>query len=345
MGRCPEDGATLRGGGSGPVCGTCRGSWTPGPGDAEALRGLRLETRLSASVHGRRLACPDCDAVLAPWRIGQLESWAFACPSCEGIWFPEAARRQAADDRKRRSRAEAWSSFSPEERKEMVESLSEGIDGATYSLSPLHGFLVTLGMPVVVRTQGSRTPWATWSLAVVLIATQLWGIRTMGEPAFLLAWGLHPAAFEWGAALSACFAHFGWLHLISNLMVLFAFGDAVEQRWPRPVVWAAFLLFGAASLSLEAGFGRQVETIAGASGGIAALFGACLVLQPKARVALQAGPKQIRTPITNYGLGWLGWQVAMGLLGLPGIAWYAHAGGFAFGWLAARLLPASKPAA
>lgn len=137
--------------------------------------------------------------------------------------------------------------------------------------------------------------------------------------------------------VASMFLHGGWLHLLGNMLFLWIFGNNIEDRFGS----VRYLLFYAAAgivatLAHVASDPNSLVPVVGASGAIAGVMGAYLLLFPRARVTtvlafLPVFP--IRVP------AWL-------LLGLwffsqfwvnpnEGVAWVAHVGGFIFGVLVA----------
>jgi membrane associated rhomboid family serine protease len=152
--------------------------------------------------------------------------------------------------------------------------------------------------------------------------------------------------------LTSTFLHGSWFHLISNLWVLYIFGDNVEDRM-GPVRYLAFYLLagiiaGLAQTALDPA--SQVPTI-GASGAIAGVLGAYFILFPYGRVLtfvpLFFLPWFVEIPAYIFLGIWFLTQLSSGLLYLGaaadpgsfgGVAWWAHIGGFVFGLILARLL-------
>ena len=87
------------------------------------------------------------------------------------------------------------------------------------------------------------------------------------------------------SVLSAMFLHGGWLHLLGNLLFLYVFGNNVEDRLGRVRYLAFYLGCGyAATYSFSLLFSGSDQPLVGASGAIAGVLGAYLVLFPRARV-------------------------------------------------------------
>jgi membrane associated rhomboid family serine protease len=138
------------------------------------------------------------------------------------------------------------------------------------------------------------------------------------------------------------FLHGGWLHLISNMWALAIFGDNVEDRLGHLRYLVFYVLCGLAAgvVHFATNPFSRVPTI-GASGAIAGVMGAYLVLFPRARVTtvvpLLCFPLFFELPALIYLGLWFVLQFASGFSELgasrstSGIAWWAHVGGFLAG--------------
>jgi membrane associated rhomboid family serine protease len=139
------------------------------------------------------------------------------------------------------------------------------------------------------------------------------------------------------------FLHGGWLHVLGNMWSLWIFGDNVEDRLGHLRYFVFYLLcgVGAACMHVLLNLDSRIPTV-GASGAVAGVMGAYLVLYPRARV-LTLMPLFVFFPIVEipafFFLGlWFLMQFVnafFGFLGgaqaLAGIAWWAHVGGFLTG--------------
>ena len=146
-----------------------------------------------------------------------------------------------------------------------------------------------------------------------------------------------------GDLLTSMFLHGGWMHIISNMLYLWIFGDNVEDRLGLPV-YAAFYLVAGIGASLAQVAVNPASTIPtiGASGAIAGVLGAYLVMFPKTRVrTLILAFRFIRIvelpALVVLGL-WFVLQIFSGLASVTsmasgGVAWFAHIGGFVIGIL------------
>jgi len=136
---------------------------------------------------------------------------------------------------------------------------------------------------------------------------------------------------------TAPLVHSGLLHFVLNMLFLWVLGDNVEERFGH-LKYAAFYAAGsvAAGLAHVVMNPRSVIPAVGASGGIAAVMGAYLILYPRSWITFKAIPPWIslRMPAWFILVGWFILQVFSGLAdrkGSSGVAWWAHLGGFTFG--------------
>jgi membrane associated rhomboid family serine protease len=196
-----------------------------------------------------------------------------------------------------------------------------------------------------------RRPWVTWGLMIAsVVATfSVWfGPPGLGVLVLEREHLLHPAL------LTHALLHLDLLHLVGNLLVLFAFGDNVEDAMGH----ARFALFVVLSavLSAEAQFLLEDSTSAlvGASGIGAATMGAYLVLHPRAHVAvwlrLAWPPAPAFFPAGLVVGAWVVLSLLSAFL-LPEepVAWWAHIAGFVAGlvmvvMLRRRDVPLLQPA-
>jgi membrane associated rhomboid family serine protease len=177
-----------------------------------------------------------------------------------------------------------------------------------------------------------------------------WGV----VPARIALWPQQPAVLL--TLISSTFLHGGWAHLIGNMLYLGIFGDNVEDRLGH----GRFLLFylggGIVSGLVQVWFtsGSPAPAI-GASGAVAAVLGAYMVLYPAAGVRVIIPPLFFFGSISVPAIFTLGlWFVAQFFNGLfslgamsaavaGGVAWWAHVGGFVTGMIVAFRLPRPRP--
>ncbi|HWH72367.1 MAG TPA: rhomboid family intramembrane serine protease [Candidatus Sulfotelmatobacter sp.] len=181
---------------------------------------------------------------------------------------------------------------------------------------------------------------------------------------FLLNFGVIPARYtrpevaqffslpeQLFAFLSSMFLHGGWIHFLGNMWTLWIFGDNVEDRLGRARFVGLYLASGlaAALLHILTNPGSLVPTI-GASGAIAGVMGAYFRFYPHARVETLIPPFFLGPTFVLPAVLFLGWwfflQFFNGALslgargqGFAGVAWWAHVGGFLFGFGVCLLAP------
>ncbi len=172
---------------------------------------------------------------------------------------------------------------------------------------------------------------------------------------FYDAWSVVPARISEGdnliSLLSAMFLHGGWLHLGSNMLYLWIFGDNVEHAFGHLRFLLFYLACGVAASAIQVAF-LPSSTIwnLGASGAIAGVLAAYMILFPKAWVNLLV--IFFRVSITRVRAVWMiGLWFVMQLIsggsellasgnetGEGGVAYWAHVGGFLAGLVLVFLL-------
>jgi membrane associated rhomboid family serine protease len=153
-------------------------------------------------------------------------------------------------------------------------------------------------------------------------------------------YGVVPAHFELRTLFTSMFLHGGWGHLFGNMLYLWIFGDNVEDRLGHVGYFFFYLICGLAAgmAHVLTNAGSNVPTV-GASGAIAGVLGAYLVLYPQARVLtlLPIFPFTTVYIPAAFFLGiWFVMQLFSGALqfGIAqsgGVAFLAHVGGFLAG--------------
>jgi membrane associated rhomboid family serine protease len=204
-------------------------------------------------------------------------------------------------------------------------------------------------IPLYDTIRARQFPFINW-LLILSNAAVFWYELQLGESAldgFIFTWGLIPAELmtnpngEWRTIFSSMFLHGGWFHLLSNMWVLYIFGDNIEDRVGSLRYFVFYLMSGiaAAFLQIFVMRGSSVPMI-GASGAIAGVLGAYLISYPGARIASLVPILFIFTivdvPAVLFLIFWFISQLYSGLFSIQGgsssgIAWWAHIGGFVFG--------------
>ncbi|MDH4117112.1 MAG: rhomboid family intramembrane serine protease [Acidimicrobiia bacterium] len=137
----------------------------------------------------------------------------------------------------------------------------------------------------------------------------------------------------WWSLVASIFFHGGLFHLVGNLWMLWIFGNNIEDELGHVRYLVFYLVSGVlASLAHVALNPRSTIPLVGASGAIAAVMGAYLVLHPRARVTSIIPPLfflPFRVPAAVFLVLWFVGQFAIDTS--TGVAWEAHVGGFAVG--------------
>jgi len=154
--------------------------------------------------------------------------------------------------------------------------------------------------------------------------------------------------------LTSLFLHGSWLHLAGNLWFLYIFGDNVEDRVGHVRFFLFYLLAGlSANLIHFAVNHDSTFPVIGASGAIAGVMAAYLRLFPRARIVTLIPilflPYFIEVPAAVFMGFWFLLQIYSGAASLVvassagGIAWWAHIGGFAVGFLLVKVMCSGRP--
>jgi membrane associated rhomboid family serine protease len=173
---------------------------------------------------------------------------------------------------------------------------------------------------------------------------------------YLYVFGVVPAnlsfynPLSWISLISHQFLHGGWVHFLSNVWILFIFGDNVEDRMGSGRYLVFYLMGGIMAGVLQAVMSPQSNFPAiGASGAIAAVMGAYFLFFPRARVVTLIPifiiPWFTELPAVIFLGFWFITQFFSGVFSLAsnggaaagGIAWWAHIGGFLFGLVLASV--------
>ena len=172
------------------------------------------------------------------------------------------------------------------------------------------------------------------------------------DAAWAMSVGLSPGG--WSTFVTSMFLHGGFLHLLSNVWILWIFGDNVEDAM-GPWRFLAFYLtcgLAAGGVHLLTNLASTIPVV-GASGDIAGVLGAYMLLFPGSRVVtlipIFIWPLFVELRAVVYLGFWFVAQIASGateLAGLgggQGIAWWAHVGGFLAGLALCRVFVHSRP--
>lgn len=201
--------------------------------------------------------------------------------------------------------------------------------------------------PIRDHNPSTGTPVVTWALIVLNAAIHLVVVSSGGAEVYRIynAYALVPLEISSGRDLwtlvTSAFLHGGWMHLIGNMLFLHVFGDNLEEALGHLGFLVFYLLGGVgAGLCQWASAPLSPVPTIGASGAIAAVMGGYLLLFPKAKVDVLIFIVIIIRiiPIPAWIMLALGFglQIFSGFGADPltgGVAYWAHAGGFAIGFV------------
>jgi membrane associated rhomboid family serine protease len=196
-------------------------------------------------------------------------------------------------------------------------------------------------------SQRRTLPVVTYVLIVLNVVFFL--VELSAGDQFIEKWAFVPARFSAhpvGNAVTiftAMFMHGGWLHLFSNMLFLWIFGDNVEDQFGHLQFLIFYLMVGVAATFAQ--FALSPESTVpnvGASGAIAGVLGAYILLFPQTRVNVLLGRQIVAMPaLVVLGL-WIVLQLFSGVGSIAhttetakvgGVAYVAHIGGFFAGVL------------
>ncbi len=220
-------------------------------------------------------------------------------------------------------------------------------------------------LPIGDTHRKHSVPVANWLLIAINALVFLYEIQLpyRALDRFILNWGViphnvllavaHPTApyalhaFE--TLITSQFIHGGWLHILGNMLFLWIFGDDIEDRLGSVLYVMFYLVCGVIAglvqvFVLSNMFSAQDMPNIGASGAIAGVLGAYLVLYPTTRITALIPLGIIPIPVALPAFLLIGWwfiqQFLYGIMSLSpvaaqggGIAFWAHVGGFLAGML------------
>jgi membrane associated rhomboid family serine protease len=193
--------------------------------------------------------------------------------------------------------------------------------------------------------------------ALIAINILFFFFEFLGGDAFIEAWSFVPSRFmanPLGDAVTiftSMFMHAGLVHIGGNMLYLWIFGDNVEDRFGHVRFLAFYLVSGIAATFSQLAFsmGSTIPNL-GASGAIAGVLGAYILLFPQRKVRVMIGNGITEMPsLVVIGL-WFVLQLfsGVGSLGATadtgGVAFMAHIGGFVAGFVLAFFLRGNRVA-
>lgn len=212
-------------------------------------------------------------------------------------------------------------------------------------------------MPIGDDNSGRRlTPLVTYVLIVVNVLVFL--LELSGGDAFIQRWAFVPTRFlanpigDFPTLFTSMFMHAGWAHLLGNMLYLWIFGDNVEDRLGHGLFIVFYILcgLGATFAQLAFSMGSSIPNL-GASGAIAGVLGAYLMMFPKGSVNVLVGRVVTRMSALIVIGFWIVLQIFSGIGTFTassqnegGVAYMAHIGGFVAGVILTFLLGGNRKA-
>ncbi len=303
------------------VCPQCAGLWCrashANPQVSEVLGPQPRAETFPGEIEKTSLPCPECGSSLEALKIAGVRRLEVdRCVDCGGVWFDHrewdflrASRRWQVHLREN-TRETTWNEW---------------------------WFQLLLGLPVEFNFRPRSRPWATIGIVALCVAVYAF-LTVANQPEWieLLAFEMQRLPSLWGFAglITSQFVHGGLLHLVSNMYFLYVLGDNVEDvLGPGPFL--VFFLFCGMAGDLAFGLVGGAKPLIGASGGVAAVMAAYLVLFRDSKLTFMLIIKQIKVPAVVWIVIWILFQF-VGLVTDPasegtGIAWISHVGSFMVG--------------
>lgn len=231
-------------------------------------------------------------------------------------------------------------------------------------------------IPLYDRNPSRRVPWVTIALIVTNFAVFIYmmTLNSLDLDTFIYRFSAIPWELLHGHALpyndflqlmplstpaigknvylslfTSLFVHSGWLHLLFNMLFLGIFGNNVEDAMGHVPYLVFYLICGAAATMLQSVvYPESISPMVGASGAIAGVLGAYLIIYPRAWVMTLVFVIPVPVPAWLFIGVWIVYQFLAGLATqsslTESVAWFAHIGGVAAGILVTLVFyPLLKP--
>ena len=210
-------------------------------------------------------------------------------------------------------------------------------------------------IPLVDATRRPRHFPITTFLIILANAVMFLAELSKGDP-FIVQWSLIPAHIAAGRDLitifTSMFMHAGWVHILGNMLFFWVFAPQLEDVM-GPIRFLVFYLLAGIAATIAQVYVDPSSVVPnlGASGAIAGVMGAFLVTFPKDRIRtiLFLGifvDITVMPALILVGIWFLMQLVsevgAVSQVGIGGVAYMAHIGGFIFGLISNRLFETSQ---
>ena len=205
------------------------------------------------------------------------------------------------------------------------------------------------------NTSRRTVPLVTYAL--IALNVLFFYVELSSGDTFIAKWAFVPSRFlgnpfgDFLTLFTSMFMHAGWAHLGGNMLYLWIFGDNVEDRFGHILFIIFYLLCGLAATFAQLAFslGSDVPNL-GASGAIAGVLGAYILLFPQGKVRVLQGQRVIQVPALIAIGFWIVLQFFSGIGSIAntvqtgGVAYMAHIGGFLAGFVLTFLFRGSRGA-
>ncbi|MBA3602746.1 MAG: rhomboid family intramembrane serine protease [Parachlamydiaceae bacterium] len=203
------------------------------------------------------------------------------------------------------------------------------------------------------NSQRKSTPIITYAL--ILLNVLVYFLEVSGGEEFVLKWAFVPSRFlanpiaELPTLFTSMFMHAGLGHLGGNMLYLWIFGDNVEDRFGKLKFLIFYLLCGIAATFSQLFFSiASQRPNVGASGAIAGVLGAYILMWPQGEVKILVGHFISQMPALLVIGFWFFLQFISGVGSAAstteegGVAYFAHIGGFIAGLILAFVFTRTK---
>ncbi len=198
------------------------------------------------------------------------------------------------------------------------------------------------------QVKGGQFPMFSYGFIIlnVLVFIYELSLPPQDVEAFFMQYGAVPVEIlngeNWPSLLTSLFVHGGWMHIIGNMLFLWVFADNIEATIGNTRFLIFYLVGGLVAHATHIYFNpASIAPTVGASGAIAAVMGAYLVMFPRSQVKIFFFFFIFRISAFIFLGIWIWQQWMSGTASLTnagvvndGTAWWAHIGGFVFGILA-----------
>lgn len=279
--------------------------------------------QLGGKLEDTSCCCPECGGRLAVYNLSEVvQLEVHACEKCRGLWFEPGEVEHAT--------------LLEQHEKAMLAIDRERTWKDWF-------FQLLLSVPVEFNMKPRSFPKVTVGLITACALVFLLGTFSILPQQTIESGAFLPASFpdiSWFVSLlSYQFLHANLLHLVGNMYFLYLFGDNLEDVLGWRDYLILYLAAGAVGALTHQGFTAEPEVVlVGASGAVAGLMAAYMVIFRRAKLTVMLAVWQFKVPALWYCGGWVLLNMAGQLLGQGAVSWGCHLGGFAVGVFAALML-------